>query len=83
MGCDRNFRDKEGGGNLCKRGTFSIILDKLKDIKRWVFTYTKRGGIVEIKGLSERVAVLKLDMTRGKVITIIQVYAPTNMATKL
>ncbi len=38
------------------------------------------GTTVEVKGISQRIAGLKQDMNRGKVIRIIHVFTPTNVA---
>ncbi len=74
------------GEKLCKRkngniGNLFYYFGQTKGYREVGFYIHKKCGekIVEIKEISERVAVLKLDMNREKVITIIQVYALTNM----
>ncbi len=54
-----------------------IILEKLKDT-RWVGFYVKKGianHVIKYKGVSERIAILKLKIDSKTKLAIIQVYA--------
>ncbi len=75
------------GENLIKRNNGNIVYyyRKTKGFRR-VELYVnekRRSSLTELKGINERLAVLKMKINKSIPITCIQVYAPTNNAEEL
>ncbi len=66
----------------CKNGNYFCNFGQTKEYWGTGFYINKKGGnkIVEVKGISKRVIMLKLDMSKNTKILIIQIHASTQQA---